>query len=134
MDKDGLDGIKVSILLVKSRTNNAGKAVPMILDYANGFDADLSLFELLKDSGAIKGAGAYLYFEGHEDMKFSRKKFKEKLATEPEFVNAFAEASLKELDKLTSSAAIESLHNNTEMPTISSTSVILDMMKQQNVA
>ena len=30
--KDGLDGIMVSILLVKSRTNNAGKSVPMILD------------------------------------------------------------------------------------------------------
>ena len=133
IDKDGLDGIKVSILLVKSRTNNAGKSVPMILDYTNGFDADLSLFELLKDTGAIKGAGAYLYFDGHEDMKFSRKKFKEKLATEPEFVNAFAEASLRELDKLTSSAAVEVMET-TDMPIISSTSVILDMMRQQNIA
>ena len=66
-------------------------------------------------------------------MKFSRKKFKEKLATEPEFVNAFAEASLRELDKLTSSAAVEVMET-TDMPIISSTSVILDMMRQQNVA
>ena len=71
IDKDGLDGIKVSILLVKSRTNNAGKSVPMILDYTNGFDADLSLFEWLKDTGGIKGAGAYLYIDGHDDIKFA---------------------------------------------------------------
>lgn len=132
MTKDGLDGIEVDIVLVKSRTNNAGKEVPMILDYANGFDADLSLFELLKKMGAVKGAGAYLYFDGYEDMKFSRKKFKEKLATEPDFVNAFATAALKELDKLTSSIAVDMMEN--DMPVVSSTSTILDMMKSQIAA
>ena len=50
-----------------------------------------------------------------------------------QLTNAFAEASLRELDKLTSSAAVEVMET-TDMPIISSTSVILDMMRQQNVA
>ena len=128
MEKDGINGIKVGIQLVKSRTSDPGREIPLILDYEIGFDPELSLFEHISEMGAIKGAGAYLYFDGHEDKKFSRKKFKEKLIEDPEFMQIFAEVALKYLD--------ESLRYKqlTEVQNISSANIMINMMRNQMVA
>lgn len=85
----GFSGSLVDLTLVKSRTNKAGKSATLVFDQENGFDPDLSLLLLLKEAKRINGAGAYLYIDDHTEYKFSQKKFKEKLNTEPEFRNIF---------------------------------------------
>ena len=71
-----ISGSIVDISLLKSRTSNVGKSVPLIFDFKNGFDRDLSLLQLLKDMKKVNGAGAYLYFGDRSDKKFSHKNFK----------------------------------------------------------
>ena len=127
-EKDGINGIKVGIQLIKSRTSDPGREIPLILDYEIGFDPELSLFEHIKELGAVKGAGAYLYFDGHEDKKFSAKKLKEKLATEPEFMQIFAEVALKYLDESLKYKQLSSGNN------LSSADIMINMMRSQIAA
>lgn len=89
-DTFGVNGSMVDLSLIKSRNNRAGQSVPMVFDQKNGFDPELSLFVMLKACGFVRGAGAYLYLGDRDDMKFSQKQFKSKLA-EPEFWNLFSE-------------------------------------------
>ena len=98
-DKDfGINGILVDIQFIKSRTNSAGRVVNMVFDYANGFDHELSMYLLLSNTGRIHGSGVGMYLEDRTDMKFSKKTFKKKLATEPEFMQLFAKVSLEALN------------------------------------
>lgn len=84
-DVYGIDGSMVDIHLLKSRTNGAGKYATMVFNQAEGFDNDLSTFVLLKENDKIKGAGAYQYVDGHPEFKFTAKKFKTLIQSEPEF-------------------------------------------------
>lgn len=84
-----IDGSLVDLTLVKSRSNKTGASATLVFNKEFGFDPDLSLLVLLKDNKRINGAGAYLYIGEHSDMKFSQKKFKEKLNTSPEFKEVF---------------------------------------------
>lgn len=84
-----IDGTLVDLTLVKSRSNKTGASATLVFNKEFGFDPDLSLLVLLKDNKRINGAGAYLYIGEHSDMKFSQKKFKEKLNTSPEFKEVF---------------------------------------------
>lgn len=93
----GIDGSIVEFTLVKSRSNRAGLSCNLIFDQNNGFDEDLSLYQLLKDSGKIGGAGAYLYIDGHPEYKFTQKGIKEKLASTPEFRTIFVQTALEVL-------------------------------------
>jgi energy-coupling factor transporter ATP-binding protein EcfA2 len=128
-DTFGIDGIYVDILLVKSRTNNAGKSVKMVFDYANGFDPELSLFMLLKDQGRINGAGAYLYIGDRDDIKFSQKKFKSKLKEDPEFTQVFMQESFAALEAL-----IKPIKQESEEEFVDTTSIMLKMMREQMAA
>lgn len=87
----GINGSLVDIGIVKSRSARAGQVATLVFNQDLGFDADLSLFLMIKDAGKVKGAGAYLYLEGRDDMKFSQRQFKEKLATDEEFRQVFSE-------------------------------------------
>ena len=71
----GIAGNIVDLTLLKSRTSNVGKSIPLIFDHKRGFDAELSLLQLLKDMKLLNGAGAYLYFKDRSDFKFSQKQF-----------------------------------------------------------
>lgn len=84
-----IDGNKVDVQLVKSRSNKAGQVATLIFDQENGFDEELSLFNLLKDHKKVNGAGAYLYIGDRDDMKFAQKNFKTKLRESEEFRNVF---------------------------------------------
>ena len=95
------------------------------MDYATGFDPDLSLFELLKDNGYIKGAGAYLYFDGYDDMKFARLRFKEKLQSDPAFMDAYIKVSLDCLEKSISTNAVA------DVVPINSATAMLNVMRSQ---
>lgn len=125
------EGLKISgsivyVSLLKSRTSNVGRSIPLIFDYKNGFDRDLSLLQLLKDMNKVNGAGAYLYFGDRNDKKFSQKQFKSKLIEDEEFRTVFMQIALDSLNEL--------LYDPGEMPDTESniidiTGDILDMIK-----
>ena len=85
----GISGSTVSLDVVKSRTNTSSRGkCTLVFDQATGYDNDLSLFMMLKDRKLLEGSGAFLKLPGY-DKKFSQKKFKEELYSDPEFFNAF---------------------------------------------
>lgn len=83
-DTYGIDGQIVKIQLCKTRTNNPGIYLPMVMSYAKGFDNDLSVLELLKERGYVKTA-SWCNFTSDPDVKFQQKKFKTKLAEDEKF-------------------------------------------------
>ena len=84
----------------KSRNSIAGLISTMLFNQTLGFDPEVSLFVMLKNAGRIKGAGAYLYIDDHDDIKFSQKNFKDKLMESPERQQYFTEAVSEELMKI----------------------------------
>lgn len=109
----GINGKIVDFEIIKSRTNAAGRSVPMVFDFTNGFDDILSLFMFLKSTGAII-TGATCYLRGHEDMKFRQRDFKNKLFNDPEFAKAFNEVARAELETLLGNPEIEEQKNITQ--------------------
>lgn len=109
----GINGKIVDFEIIKSRTNAAGRSVPMVFDFTNGFDDILSLFMFLKSTGAII-TGATCYLRGHEDMKFRQRDFKNKLFNDPEFAKAFNEVARAELETLLGNPEVEEQKNITQ--------------------
>lgn len=93
----GIKGSIVEVTLLKSRSSAAGNSVNLIFDLDNGFDRDLSMFQLLKEKGYVKGAGAYLYFDKHDEIKFAQKNFKTKLQENENLQKIFSEVSYEVL-------------------------------------
>lgn len=98
IDEFGVEAYKVTVTLMKSRTAAIGatKEANLIFCQQTGFDADLSLFTMLRDADIITNAGAYYSLRGSA-IKFTRKGFKEKLETDLEFRKEFIQASLNYL-------------------------------------
>ena len=94
----GVDGKIVDFEIIKSRTNAAGRSVPMVFT-STGFDDIWSLYMFLKSSGGII-TGSTCYLRGYEDMKFSQKEFKEKLISDPEIAKALNQVADEDLEKL----------------------------------
>lgn len=108
-DKDfGINGIHVAIQFVKSRTNESGLSIPMVLNYEIGFDKELSALMLLKEKERIESRGAYYWLDQYPDLKFTQKGFKEKLETNEEFAQAFMIVYMQELEKLISTTSVKS--------------------------
>ena len=129
-DKDfGINGCIVSVSNVKSRSGVSGgeSATDLVFNYITGFDPDLSLYLMLKNANKVNGAGAYLYFGERSDMKFSQKNFKNKLATEPEFMNVFVEEVFNHLR-----GELEEMERLRSMPVSQSTSMLMDRIKALN--
>lgn len=130
-DKEfGIDGIHVIVSNVKSRAGMSGasSAVDLIFNYSVGFDPDLSLYMMLKNAGRVNGAGAYLYFGDRDDKKFSQKQFKNKLATDEEFLHIFSDECFKYLyNELTHLEEITSVQFS------STTSSIMNRVRQMNL-
>ena len=96
----GISGNLVDITLIKSRNSRAGQSATMVFNQNTGFDPELSLFVMLKNNGRIKGAGAYLYIDNHDDIKFAQKNFKEKLMESEDLQRYFTDAVSEELMKI----------------------------------
>lgn len=109
----GINGKIVDFEIIKSRTNAAGRSVPMVFDFTSGFDDILSLFMFLKSTGAII-TGATCYLRGHEDMKFRQRDFKNKLFNDPEFAKVFNEVARAELETLLGNPEVEEQKNITQ--------------------
>lgn len=120
----GFDGSLVDVGLVKSRSNKAGQSTTLVFDQNHGFDVDLSLFIMLKNAGKVKGAGAYLYFDGAPDIKFSQKQFKDKLYSNKDLYEVFMNTVMEELKTFVIDSKTE------EETSISSTSI--DIMNRIN--
>ncbi|MDD3121889.1 MAG: hypothetical protein PHC62_00070 [Candidatus Izemoplasmatales bacterium] len=99
-DAFGINASVVEVTILKSRTAPVNSSISLIFDYKNGFDKELSLFYLLKERGYIGGAGAYLYIGDRNDVKFSQRAFKEKLAESEVLQQIFAEYTIKALMEL----------------------------------
>lgn len=95
----GVEGKIVYFEIIKSRTNAAGRSVPMVFSPTTGFDPIWSLYIFLKSTGAII-TGANSYLRGFEDMKFKQKNFKEKLFSDVDFAQVFNQLAREELEKL----------------------------------
>ena len=121
----GISGNVVDLSLLKSRTSNVGKSIPLIFDHKKGFDPELSLLQLLKDMKLVNGAGAYLYLKDRSDIKFSQKQFKNKLAESEEFRKLFMEVSLEALEQIIYDPGEEVIEDSS----IDITSGILDMLR-----
>ena len=108
----GISGNLVDITLIKSRNSRAGQSTTMVFNQIQGFDPELSLFVMLKNAGRIKGAGAFLYIDGHDDIKFAQKNFKEKLANSEELQQYFADVVSEELMKIPMDVIAEAPQNS----------------------
>jgi len=95
-----ITGSMVDFTLVKSRTSSAGAFATLVFDQNKGFDPELSLYVMLKDAGRIHGAGQGFYIDERNDLKFSQRKFKEKLKDSEEFRKLFMEVVAEELQKI----------------------------------
>lgn len=87
LEKDatyGIKGFKANVNIIKSRNASAGISTTMIFNQEEGFDADLSMFELMYNNKKICGSGTGMYLPGLEKKKFRMATFKEKLG-DPEF-------------------------------------------------
>lgn len=98
VEEYGVEGYKVAVQLIKSRTAaiGASKTVNLIFCQETGFDADLSLFLMLKDAEIITNSGAFYSIKG-SSIKFTRRGFKDKLKESPEFRQEFVSAALNYL-------------------------------------
>lgn len=107
----GADGSIVECSIIKSRTNKSGRSIPLIF-HDGMFDPDLSLFQLLKVNNKVNGAGAYLYLGDRDDIKFSQRQFLDKLHSNPELQQVFAEECFKVLEELLSTEYIPEVTEN----------------------
>ena len=68
-------------------------------DFVSGFDVYLSILRYLQDNKFIYGAGTALYFEPEKKYKFSQANFREQVATNKEFRDAFVAVAVEHLKK-----------------------------------
>src|SRR5574344_1800132 len=69
-DKEfGINGFHNKIELIKSRSNRAGRSVPMVFDQEYGFNRTYSCFQMLKEASLVHGSGWY-YIDGMPEVKF----------------------------------------------------------------
>lgn len=112
-DGFGIDGSVVTLTLVKSRTNANKRTVPLIFNKTEGrFDEMLSLFQLLKQEGVFKGAGAYLYLDACPDIKFGQRNFKTVISSSEELQRAFATECFNLLSKYLSCTRVARQETN----------------------
>lgn len=121
----GVYGTVVDLSIVKSRTNASGRSVPLVLDYFNGFDPDLSLLLFLKSNNEVNAKGAYMSMVDYPELKFTQKGFKDKLK-EPEFYKAFTTSCAKKLKELIREAD-DTTEAEDNVPTISSSSILAQL-------
>jgi RecA/RadA recombinase len=127
----GINGSVVNITLIKSRTNATKRSVPLIFNKSEGrFDELLSLFQLLKQEGRFKGAGAYLYLDGAPDIKFGQKNFKKIIESNEELQKAFANECFELLNTYLSDTRTISRRENSVADNIKN---IIENLNPQNL-
>lgn len=113
MDKDGMDGFRARVELLKSRSNKAGKSCHLIYDQMTGFDPYLSLYDYLKEEELVEGRNPYRYFKGFDDLKFDDRQFREAVGASPELYQALYSIASASLQNILSDVKF----NSTDSPT-----------------
>ena len=119
--KFGIKGYVSEIEIIKSRTSEAGRKVPIIYSQKDGFLNSLTNVNILKELNLLKGSPRSYYIEGKEDVKFTMKKFKsiyEENTEFAEFFDNYMKDVLRELipdqGKLDNEEAVNSEDGSTE--------------------
>ena len=134
-DKDfGINGIHVRVQFIKSRTNQSGQSIPLVLNYDIGFDKELSALVFLKENERIESKGAYMNLDSYPDIKFTQRQFKEKLQQSPEFAKAFMIVYKEELDKLVSHSKITNHKDKNEEESEATFDLTAMMMQDMRAA
>ena len=113
----GINGQVVNLQIIKSRTNQNRRVVPLIFDKSHGaFDPVLSMYHYLKQEGMISGAGARMYFDDNPDIKWSQKEFKKCLDENVELQQIFIKKCTEALDPLLSDVENQkAIHNGFDL-------------------
>lgn len=130
----GVHGSVVEVSILKSRTCAAGRSVNIVFDYANGFDKELSLLLLLKELGIVTARGAYMKFDGNDDIKFTQKLFKTKLREDEEFQKVFMEYAMKGLMQIINKPNESVFNEDEDEKTFDVTSQLLGMNSKNSLA
>ena len=87
----GINGQVVNVKIIKSRTNQNKRTIPIIFNKSEGgyFDPILSMFYYLKTEGLVDGSGVGMYFDELPEVRFSQKEFKNKLNSNKELQAVF---------------------------------------------
>ena len=72
-EDDGFDGFGLKLLIVKSRTNQAGQTIHLIYDKVRGVDSLRSSVEYAKEKGYLSGNKNGYYFVDDKNNKFTKK-------------------------------------------------------------
>ena len=95
--KFGIKGYVAEVEIIKSRTSDAGRKLPIVYSQNDGFLNELTNLNILKDLNLLKGSPRSYYIEGFEDVKFTMKKFRGIYNENPEFRKGFEDYMKKVL-------------------------------------
>ena len=114
MEREGFNGFKAYLQVTKTKTSFIGGVTPLCFNEKIGYDPIYSLFEFAYDRGLIGGQGQYLYFQGAEAYKFSRKTFREKFINDEMFGLTVMNALKPCFEHLTALHSVDDENDNTE--------------------
>lgn len=104
----GFTGMKNTIQLAKSKTTFVGATMSVAFNSNIGFDPIYTLYEFASENGLLQGRNPYLYLEGCENFKFSRKEFRHRFLTDKMFREAYMTALTPYLEALLGSKELTS--------------------------
>lgn len=113
LEDDGFDGFGVSIAVLKSRTNQAGKACHMVYDKVRGIDSIRSTLRFAKDEGLLNGNKNKSYFLDMKDKSFSMTNVNAEFKDRPELYKLMYDVVIPPLAANLSELTNEELENDT---------------------
>ena len=113
LEDDGFDGFGVSIAVLKSRTNQAGKACHMVYDKVRGIDSIRSTLRFAKDEGLLNGNRNKSYFLDMKDKSFSMTNVNAEFKERPELYKLMYDVVIPPLAANLSELTNEELENDT---------------------
>ena len=108
-DNDGFDGFGLKLLLIKSRTNQAGQTMSMVYDKVRGVDSLRSSVEYAKDKGYLGGNKNGYYFADNKDMKFTKAGMHADFKNNPELYKLMYSLIIPELEERLSAITPEEM-------------------------
>ena len=108
-EEDGYDGFGLKLLIVKSRTNQAGQTMSMIYDKVRRVDSLRSCVEYAKDKGYLGGNKNGYYFTENKDMKFTKFGMHQDFKDNPELYKLMYSLIIPELEERLSAITPEEM-------------------------
>ncbi len=108
-EEDGFDGFGLRLLIVKSRTNQAGQTMSMVYDKVRGVDSLRSCVEYAKEKGYLGGNKNGYYFTENKDMKFTKFGMHQDFKDNPELYKLMYSIIIPELEERLSAITPEEM-------------------------